>query len=94
MKKRIVEFNVLTGVETVTEVEMTEEEIALEQEQIRKSEIQHRLQEIVAELQQTDYKAIKFAEGIYTDEEYADTKFARKTLRDEFNILELELTKL
>lgn len=91
MKKRIVEFNVLTGVETVTEVEMTEEEIALEQEQIRKSEIQHRLQEIVAELQKTDYKAIKFAEGQYTEEEYADTKLARQTLREEYNNLETQL---
>lgn len=91
MKQTIVEYNVLTGLEVVKEIELTEEQVAEMEKQQRVSEIQQRLQEILAELQKTDYKAIKFAEGIYTEEEYAETKLARQNLRDEYNALELEL---
>lgn len=36
----------------------------------------------------TDYKAIKFAEGIITAEDYDETKFVRQAWRNEINILE------
>ena len=42
-------------------------------------------------LQESDYKAIKYAEGILTEEEYAPIKAERQALRDEINRLELEL---
>lgn len=57
-------------------------------------EIEERLQEIKGELSQTDYKAIKYAEGQYTEEEYADIKKARQDLRDEYNTIEKELETL
>ena len=57
-------------------------------------EIQERLQAIKMELQSTDYKAIKYAEGEYTQEEYQDTLNLRKSLRDEYNALEKELNTL
>ena len=44
-------------------------------------------------LQQTDYKAIKYAEGWLTDEEYAETKAERQRIRDEINRLEAELNR-
>ncbi len=44
-----------------------------------------------AELQKTDYKAIKYAEGWLTDEEYAEIKAERQRIRDEINRLEQEL---
>lgn len=71
-----------------------EEEIEIEFPNPRISEIGQRLQEIKIELQQTDYQAIKFAEGIKTEEEYSDTRNLREALRTEYNILEIELTNL
>ena len=50
-----------------------------------------RMAEIITELSATDYKAIKFAEGLYTEEQYAPTRQARMDLRAEYNLLESEL---
>ena len=44
-------------------------------------------------LQESDYKAIKYAEGILTEEEYAPIKAERQAIRDEINRLEKELSK-
>ena len=41
-------------------------------------------------LQQTDYKAIKYAEGWISEEEYAPIKAERQSLREEINRLEKE----
>ena len=41
-------------------------------------------------LADTDYKAIKYAEGLISDEEYAETKQLRQEWRDEINKLEKE----
>lgn len=43
------------------------------------------------ELAASDYKAIKFAEGLITEEEYAPIRAARQALRNEINMLEQEL---
>lgn len=45
------------------------------------------------ELSASDYKAIKFAEGLITEEEYAPIRAARQALRDEINKLEQELNE-
>ena len=42
-------------------------------------------------LKETDYLAIKFAEGILTAEEYAETKALRESWRAEINLLEQQL---
>lgn len=42
-------------------------------------------------LSDTDYKAIKFAEGLLTAEEYEPTKVQRQAWRDEINTLEASL---
>ena len=41
-------------------------------------------------LADTDYKAIKYAEGLISDEDYAETKKLRQEWRDEINRLESE----
>lgn len=41
----------------------------------------------------TDYKAIKYAEGWISEEEYAPIKAERQALREEINRLEKEQTK-
>ena len=45
-------------------------------------------------LKDSDYKAIKYAEGVFTEEEYAPIRAERQALRDEINKLELELNNM
>jgi hypothetical protein len=69
--------------------EMTAEEItemvAFEQNP------EQRIEMLKNELAATDYKAIKYAEGWLTEEEYAPIKAQRQLIRDEINILESQL---
>lgn len=52
---------------------------------------EHRISELKQLLADTDYRAIKYAEGYYTEEEYAPYKALRQSYRDEINKLEEEL---
>lgn len=45
-------------------------------------------------LANSDYKALKYSEGLITDVEYAETKAFREGLRAKINILEEELASL
>lgn len=54
------------------------------QKQLAEQEIQG-LKDLLAS---TDYKAIKYAEGLLTEEEYAETKALRQNWRDKINELE------
>lgn len=54
-------------------------------------EIQARINALRQLLSHTDYKAIKYSEGFYTDQEYSDIKKQRQRWRDEINELEAEL---
>lgn len=69
--------------------EMTAEEIA-ELESFKPTPAQ-RIEELKSELAATDYKAIKYAEGWLTEEEYAPIKADRQAIRDEINALESQL---
>ena len=65
--------------------------------EIKASNIQNinfRMHELKTNLSQTDYQAIKFAEGELTVEEYAETKAKRKAWREEINALENKLKNL
>lgn len=66
---------------------MSEDEISIMQKKSRISE----LKQLLAD---TDYRAIKYAEGYYTEEYYAPYKALRQSYRDEINQLELELSQL
>lgn len=46
------------------------------------------IRELKAKLASTDYKAIKYAEGVLSAEEYADTKAQREEWRERINELE------
>ena len=70
-------------------IEMTEEEIAEIEEQTTAPEQQ--ILDLKQMLNDTDYQAIKYAEGWLTDEEYAPIKAQRQEWRDEINRLEIEL---
>ena len=60
-------------------------------EDLRRKEKINRIFELKQLLSQTDYRAIKYAEGYYTDEEYRHYKEQRQAYRDEINQLEGEL---
>lgn len=50
--------------------------------------IDEQIAELKAQLEATDYKAIKYAEGWLTEEEYAPIKAHRQAVRDRINELE------
>ena len=64
----------------------TEEELAKDAISNRNKEIS----ELKAKLAQTDYQAIKFAEGWITAEDYAPTKALRNSWRTRINELEVQ----
>ena len=45
-------------------------------------------------LRRSDYKAIKFAEGELTSDEYADIRIERRALRAKINELEAKIEEL
>lgn len=75
------EFNELTKIE---EYIPTKEEIA-------KQEKLNRINELKKLLSSTDYQAIKYAEGLITEEEYEPIKTQRQAWRNEINELEATL---
>lgn len=71
--------------------EMTAEEIAEMKAFEQSAEYkQMQIMQLKAQLAETDYKAIKFAEGWITAEEYEPVKAERQTIRDKINELEGE----
>ena len=51
----------------------------------------HRINELKKLLQDTDYQAIKYAEGLISENDYQPIKALRQSYRDEINMLEEEL---
>lgn len=69
--------------------EMTAEEIAEMKAFEQSAEFkQMQISQLKAQLADTDYKAIKFAEGWISAEEYAPVKGERQAIRDKINELE------
>ena len=50
-----------------------------------------RVTKLKRQLAETDYRAIKYAEGQYTEEEYAPYKAQRQEWREEINRLEASI---
>lgn len=65
--------------------EMTAEEI---DQNVNTPEMQ--IEELKQKLSDSDYKAIKYAEGLISEEDYAPIKKQRQQWRNEINLLELE----
>lgn len=55
--------------------------------------VEDRIAELKQKLYETDYMAIKYAEGELTAKEYAETKAQRRAWRAEINALEAQLNK-
>jgi hypothetical protein len=82
MKKQV--YDAITN--EILIVEMTPEEIA----EIEQTELTPEMQiaELKQKLSDTDYQAIKYAEGWLSEEEYTPIKAQRQLWRDEINKLE------
>lgn len=52
------------------------------------------MQEIRTELLEGDWKTIKYIEGVLSEEDFAIHKNERQSLRDEYNLIEIELDVL
>lgn len=65
-----------------------------EPEPTEKEKVEREIWNLKGKLSSTDYKAIKYAEGWISEEEYAPTKAERQVLRDKINELEEKLKTL
>ena len=65
----------------------TAEDIAREQRRANRQKIA----DLKSKLDATDYQAIKYAEGLLPDDEYASIKAQRQAWRDEINTLEEDM---
>jgi hypothetical protein len=78
--------------ELKTKIKIAQEKRAKEAEkQSRIFKLEFRIGGLKSKLQATDYKAIKYAEGELSAEEYAETREQRKAWRAEINALEAEI---
>lgn len=59
--------------------------------ELKKIQNQNRIAELKQLLRESDYRAIKYAEGLYTEEEYKPYKELRQSYRNEINELEAQL---
>lgn len=58
---------------------------------LKKQKVIEQIKELKSLLSSTDYRAIKYAEGCYTEEEYKPYKELRQEYRNKINELEKEL---
>lgn len=65
----------------------TEEEL----KQFEQNKILDEIEEIKQQLAATDYKTLKYIDGCYTEEEYAEIKSFREMLREQIRALELKI---
>lgn len=68
-----------------------EETVQPTEEELEKIKLQEQMTTLKQELSNTDYQAIKYAEGWFTDEEYSPIKAEREGLREKIRELEEQL---
>lgn len=71
-------------------VEPTEEELRI----LHNGECLSEIGRLKGELAESDYKAIKYAEGWISAEEYAEVRAERQKIRDRINELESEINDI
>ena len=62
--------------------------MAIPKEVQAKRELNQKIIPLKKQLAETDYKAIKYAEGLISDADYAPIKAQRQAVRDQINALE------
>lgn len=85
----------LDYIPTQTEIESIEQAArdkeTLISDLLHRSEVLRDIEGLKQQLADTDYKAIKYAEGLISAEEYAPTKAERQSIRDRINELQEEI---
>lgn len=85
----------LDYIPTQTEIESIEQAArdkeTLISDLLHRSEVLRDIEGLKQQLADTDYKAIKYAEGLTSAEEYAPTKAERQSIRDRINELQEEI---
>ena len=81
------ENETINGMVQITENEYNQ----LKEINKQKLQIKTQIAELKRNLANTDYQAIKYAEGQLTEQEYASMKAQRQAWRDEINQLEAQL---
>ncbi len=81
------ENEIINGMVQITESEYNQ----LKEINKQKLQIKSQIAELKRNLANTDYQAIKYAEGQLTEQEYASMKAQRQAWRDEINQLEQTL---
>lgn len=81
----VIQDNILTNVEV---------DVDSQEREKQKAKIQAKIVELKDQLAKTDYKAIKFAEGVLEEEDYAYTRTKRQDCRNYINELEEDLRNL
>ena len=91
----------IEGKEAYDEKEEIQIYIPYTEEELRAKKIEKKISEKKMEilkyknlLKETDYKAIKYAEGYYTDEEYESIKIIREGYRENIRNLEEQINSL
>ena len=80
-------YAVVNGKFTIKRRNPTKEELEADNRQV----VEREISELKRKLSDTDYKAIKYAEGFLTEEEYKETKAQRQMWRDRINELESKI---
>ena len=80
-------YAVVNGKFTIKRRNPTKEELEADNRQV----VEREISELKHKLSDTDYKAIKYAEGFLTEEEYKETKAQRQMWRDRVNELESKI---
>lgn len=80
-------YAVVNGKFTIKRRNPTKEELEADNRQV----VEREISELKHKLSDTDYKAIKYAEGFLTEEEYKETKAQRQMWRDRINELESKI---
>ena len=87
----VIDIEKVEGVEEHDEEEQIMVYIPYTEQELTKMRNEARINELKQLLRDSDYRAIKYAEGCYTEEEYATYKTQRQAYRDEINALEQEM---
>ena len=86
--KEVIDIEGKPFVEAHTEREEILVYIPYTDAELKRMKAKEEIANLKQKLQETDYQAIKYAEGELTLEEYAETKALRKAWRDSINMLE------
>ena len=89
--KKVIDVEGKPFVEAHTEREEIMIYIPYTEAELKRMEAEREISELKAKLRDSDYKAIKFAEGELSEEEYAPTKAERRAWREKINQLESEM---